>query len=112
MQTVCISIGRGIPSGGVMDSPNWEEFKTAVTDAAENHSQHALLFVGEGEGRYEGEDGYVEKCEPSHVLIAFIPERNIDGLRAKLAKIASVYDQDAIGFIAAHDTTTLISREG
>ena len=105
--TIVVSIGRNIPAGQHSQNSEplhekaWEDFK-AHTFTLITTARATVVSVSTGQGEWEGES------EETFVVIAIIETGNVAPLREALRSVGARYGQDAIGFVSAPSTQTLI----
>ncbi len=107
--TVVVNIGRMI---GVheMSAERWRLFKLTVMGALVDsgctvlqHPQYGKMRAHDQVGKWEGQR------EPAASFTALVSGyQNIAKLRAHMLRIASLYEQEAIGFIVAAGTDHLV----
>jgi hypothetical protein len=90
---ISITIGRNNGEEEMSDL-SWSLFCSAVRKALTmTATVEGIVFEGMGAGVWGS------LAEPAHCLIALCDHVNTPALRAELARIAKIYDQDAIGLV-------------
>lgn len=105
MNTIAITIGRNI-GNTPMDEKSWDDFRLRVFLLVDGHPNISIV------GQYDGEGVWEDQEEASCAIVALIAgpdqEDTTHNLRNALRIIGRSYGQEAIGFIAAPSSTSLI----
>lgn len=104
--TIVVSIGRNILiEGRDHTSPlpyqSWEDFKAHIF-ALLTTARATILSTARGQGVWEGE------TEETFIVMALMPGQYEADLRSSLRNVGSHYGQDAIGFVSAPSSLSLI----
>jgi hypothetical protein len=90
---IAITIGRNIDNDP-MGAVEWESFQREVKQALNASAKiDGVIFTGDGLGVWGS------NSEHAHCLIALCDHVDVPALRADFARIAKIYDQDAIGLV-------------
>lgn len=101
--TFCLSIGRNVPdNNGPMSAESWEQFKTQVDTILSSFGATLYAKAESKSGQYNGLE------EATCLWLVTMSGHNARMLRPTLARLATRYGQEAIGFIEQTDTNTLI----
>jgi hypothetical protein len=100
--TVTVSIGRNI-NGSPMNDEQWAAFQ-AFTVRVLTEAQANVLFVGQGQGFWQGQpEG------DSLTAMAIVGDAALIGVRTRLAAACRLWKQEAIGFLAVPADSSLIT---
>lgn len=96
--TQVVTIGRNIGDQPMPDD-HWQAFKSAVNAALADCCGNVIQrprdnTLGDQQGTWEG-----KVCEEAATFVALTPQRYAYTVRPELARIASRFQQEAIGFI-------------
>lgn len=94
MQTVTISIGRGLPGGGEMGRHEWAAFIDGVRRIIAPRGVvfvDAARSVGEWQGQAE---------ESATFVVGEVAPEGVDGILREAAALSRLFEQDAIAVTA------------
>jgi hypothetical protein len=98
--TYWASIGGNI-RGEAMSPGDWADFRLDLAYTLADVGADVLSTV-------DGSSSWENVSERSHLVLFSIPAANDPDLRSKLARLAHLYEQDAVGLVGGPGTDTLV----